>query len=96
MDDAEAEAVLLALGPKLTWQEEPRKGREPDLFAVPNRDHSYMVQRTRKWWSPLRVMYKAQFIESADCSEQCCPKAFSLQAAAKAACERHFATGKWE
>ena len=92
MDDAEAEAVLLALGPQLEWKTGTPEKARPYWYAVPDRFHGYVIHSTRRWLPPFGVVYQAKVLPVGKVLN---PYRLRTLADAKAACERHHATGKW-
>ena len=128
MDDSEAEAVLLALGPCLDWEPVAHPGINPNIPDGSERAFTaegiYSVVRKTVWQrfskgSSLDVrllasvacffvalyfefrdmrwlLYRYRAMYSAYDNSQ--PKRVHLKSreSAKAACERHHATGRWE
>lgn len=85
MDDPQAEAVLVALGPSLTWVAVDEHGnstgrKDAALYIVhPDAEVAWLF-RAARWSFPAEM----------------CPTLSQTEADAKAACERHYATGRWE
>ncbi len=87
MDDAEAEAVLLALGPRLEW--EWNFHGYSDCLGTSTHKGIYMIS-TDGQHNPIRCRFKGNPDEGAIFYTAV------TNELAKAACERHLAMGKWE
>ena len=89
MTDAEAEATLLALGPRLTW----RFVAMEDSYV----DSWYAVIPTGGYYETYRYPWKEMITCRAidrDDKDNEYHLACTIEAA-KLACERHFAIGEW-
>lgn len=108
MTNTEAEAVLLALGPQLEWRHttsvecrtvQVAKARQGHYFvhgepgSAPPNNHFYGNEedKTTPPGEPVKINY-IRGIPGAGTERLTCKDV----AAAKAACERHHATGEWE
>lgn len=108
MDDAEAETVLCALGPKLEWKREGESsliwlgGSYVEVQATYTEDTcSYVVRGCGSdWWASY---YDEEYYAEHDANKADNRNGFRSEAAAKAACERHHASrmqgnreGRWD
>ena len=92
MQNAEAEDALLALGGTLTWEWADNGVIE---FAATTEGH-YQVGRKRRGAVACYARFidwQASPFEEGFADES--PRTYRGRAAAKAACEQHYATGKW-
>lgn len=84
LTEDEAENALLAMGPQLEW----KHSAAGTFYHATIRHHAYDV-----WTADTRYGWIANFFINGGHIET---KAFIHVATAKAACERHHATGKWD
>lgn len=85
---SDAEAALLALGPRLAWKEYSH-----GLSLAQVQDSGYYGVHRPVAISGDDKEWLAEFHNRGESYTRC---TFSSNGAAKAACERHYATGKWE
>jgi hypothetical protein len=86
----EAEAALLALKPQLEWEEFGGPQWETPYLNDAGDFYSIVAHPT----SENDTNYQATFLPV--CFPVETPHRYDSLAEAKAACERHYATGKWE
>ena len=98
MDDAEAEAVLVVLGPQIEWTEyQPGRWQgEIDgvTYEVFTGDTGRTIASCNRSWRNSSVIYQEPdiYYRDKETGRIVCGTPSSL----KAACERHHATGKWD
>lgn len=93
MTDAEAEAVLLALGGVLRWAD----GILDDIEARTDKGDYSITRQTRRHVSGTYHAYNVRWCDwDAEKWEEGDHLMFTSEKSAKAACERHYLTGKWE
>lgn len=92
LTDAEAEAVLRALGPQLEWEHPMGRAEEWHRADPPNG----AVYTAESIIAPDGEHYMTTFWQDGKSEFGAEVRMFKTIDAAKAACERHYATGKWE
>ncbi len=96
MDDEEAEAALLALGGALTWKRWGFYRQIAGFSDMPDvMDYLIDHKKRLRFLRLYDVFVVRHCVFEKDIWEDC-PHIFASQATAKAACERHHATGKWK
>ncbi len=89
MTDQEAEAALLALGPRLEW--EPSRNHEHWWVCTNNPMYSIQPSSRIRDKNGLPYAYLAYWSTDGEEDNTIC----DTLTAAKSACERHHATGQW-